>query len=342
MVLLCDSFSMSTGEEKIHPIAVVQRRTGISGHVLRKWEDRYSLVEPARQGNGRRLYSENDIARLTLLSRALRTGRTISQLATVPDEILLQYIEQDGNAVPSEKRVRTAGIDAPSNATAAGEDALSCSTEQVKESAERFLTHLEQYQADRMDGVLQDSLRQLGRYEVVDQLIPLIMNDIGHAWQNGRMRISHEHLATYRLEAFLVTLIDSITRTLPEHAPSAVSAVLEGQRHTLGTLAATVSACSSGYRTQFLGEMLPAEEIASVAQALDAKVLILSITYPFRAVTLEQELQHLIRMMPASTTIIAGGHAAIAYRQRHPDSAIVVTEDFARLRTMLQEMYQDL
>ncbi len=333
---------MSTDEEKIHPIAVVQRRTGISAHVLRKWEDRYSLVEPARNGNGRRLYSEKDIARLTLLARALRTGRTISQLATVPDEILLQYIEQDGNAAPSEKMVHQAGFDASTSAPAPGKDALSDPSEEVKKSAERFLIHLEQYQADKMDGVLQNSLRQLGRYEVVDQLIPLIMKDIGHAWQDGRMRISHEHLATYRLEAFLVTLIDSITRTLPEHAPSAVSAVLEGQRHTLGTLAATVSACSSGYRTQFLGEMLPAEEIASVVQALDAKVLILSITYPFRTETLEQELQNLRYMMPTSTTIVAGGQAAITYRQNHPDSSIVVTGNFAELRRTLQDMYQSL
>lgn len=330
---------MNPDTDKIHPIAVVQRRTGLSAHVLRKWEDRYSLVTPARSETGRRLYSENDIARLTLLSRALRTGRTIGQLATVPDELLVQYIEQDKNTLPA-GAVSEAGID-PSVTTSTSEmSSPSSEGTTVKESADRFLMHLLQYQDSEMDMTLQESLRQFGRYEVIDHLIPSIMREIGNAWQDGTLRISHEHLATFRLETFLVRIIDSIT--LPAHAPRAVSAVLEGQKHTLGTLAATVSSCSSGYRTQFLGEMLPAEEIASVVQTLDAKVLILSITYPFRTETLEQELQNLIRMMPRSTTIIAGGDAAIAYRQEHPDSSIVVTEDFAGLRRILQKIYQGL
>ncbi|MBN2859131.1 MAG: MerR family transcriptional regulator [Sphaerochaetaceae bacterium] len=330
---------MSPDNEKIHPIAVVQRRTGLSAHVLRKWEDRYALVTPDRSETGRRLYSENDIARLSLLSRALRTGRTIGQLATVPDERLIQYIEQDQNTIiPG--AVSEAGIDSSSTTMSSKTTSSSSDDTAVMEAADRFLMHLLQYQDREMDMTLQESLRQLGRYAVIDQLIPLIMRKIGNAWQNGKLRISHEHLATFRLETFLVRIIDSIT--LPLHAPKAVSAVLEGQKHTLGTLAATVSSCSSGYRTQFLGEMLPAEEIASVVQTLDAKVLILSITYPFRTETLEQELQNLIRMMPTSTTIIAGGDAAVAYQQQHGASPIVITEDFVCLRKVLQNMYQRL
>jgi len=330
---------MSQDNDKIHPIAVVQRRTGLSAHVLRKWEDRYALVKPERSTNGRRLYSEKDIARLTLLSRALRTGRTISQLATVPDEILIQYIEQDEQIKSTDESVR-AGINPYSGTSTSETPSLSSDDKTVRESAHRFLMNLLQYQDNEMDMILQESLRQLGRYTVVDHLIPSIMREIGDAWQDGRLRISHEHLATFRMETFLVRIIDSIT--LPAHAPRAVSAILEGQKHTLGTLAATVSSCSSGYRTQFLGEMLPAEEIASVVQALDAKVLILSITYPFRTETLERELQNLLRMMPSSSTVIAGGDAAVAYRQEHPESSIVVTENFAGLRRILREIYQGL
>ena len=55
-------------EKKVYPISVVSQKTGISPHVIRKWELRYNFPIPERTESNRRLYSEYDIA---LLQKAL-------------------------------------------------------------------------------------------------------------------------------------------------------------------------------------------------------------------------------------------------------------------------------
>jgi len=57
-----------------HPIQVVARRTGLSADVIRVWERRYSVVNPKRASNSRRLYSDEDVEKLNLLRRATSAG----------------------------------------------------------------------------------------------------------------------------------------------------------------------------------------------------------------------------------------------------------------------------
>ena len=60
--------TISPNDRPLHPISVVAERTGLSPDLLRVWERRYGVVDPARDEGGRRLYSDSDIQRLRLLS----------------------------------------------------------------------------------------------------------------------------------------------------------------------------------------------------------------------------------------------------------------------------------
>jgi DNA-binding transcriptional MerR regulator len=48
-----------------YTIGVVARRTNIHPETLRVWERRYQMVVPQRNLTGRRLYSEDDILKLS-------------------------------------------------------------------------------------------------------------------------------------------------------------------------------------------------------------------------------------------------------------------------------------
>src|SRR5680860_992394 len=61
-------------------IKSVASSTGLSTHVIRKWEARYHLVHPQRAPNGYRLFTEDDIQFLYLKSQ-LDHGESIGQLA---------------------------------------------------------------------------------------------------------------------------------------------------------------------------------------------------------------------------------------------------------------------
>jgi DNA-binding transcriptional MerR regulator len=81
--------------EPKHPIQVVARRTDLSADVLRAWERRYKAVQPQRSASGRRLYSDADVTRLSLLRRATLSGRSIAQVAQLPDDRLQELVASD-------------------------------------------------------------------------------------------------------------------------------------------------------------------------------------------------------------------------------------------------------
>jgi DNA-binding transcriptional MerR regulator len=69
-------------------IGAVARLTGISPDTLRIWERRYDIVEPERTPKGGRLYSQQDVTRLTMIKTLVDQGYAISTVANLPvDEL---------------------------------------------------------------------------------------------------------------------------------------------------------------------------------------------------------------------------------------------------------------
>jgi MerR family transcriptional regulator, light-induced transcriptional regulator len=77
-----EAFSMKT----------VLRMTGLSADTLRAWERRYGAVCPSRSPSGRRVYSNEEIHRLKLLSDLVSKGNQISTIASLNDEALVDRI----------------------------------------------------------------------------------------------------------------------------------------------------------------------------------------------------------------------------------------------------------
>ena len=82
-------------QQNRHPIQIAAARTGLSSHVIRMWERRYTAVNPIRTASNRRLYSDDDIARLRLLYRATQLGRSIGQIAGMTNEVLRELVDAD-------------------------------------------------------------------------------------------------------------------------------------------------------------------------------------------------------------------------------------------------------
>ena len=75
-----------------HPIRLVANRTGLTVDLIRAWEKRYSVVEPARSSTKRRLYSDYDIERLRLIRIAKQNGRRLADVAKLSLEALRDVV----------------------------------------------------------------------------------------------------------------------------------------------------------------------------------------------------------------------------------------------------------
>ncbi len=65
-------------------IKTASLRTGLSAHVIRMWERRYRAVEPSRTRTRRRLYSDEEIERLSVLRDLTKAGHSIGNVARLP------------------------------------------------------------------------------------------------------------------------------------------------------------------------------------------------------------------------------------------------------------------
>ncbi len=83
----------NTSNQSRYKIGAVSRITGIGIETLRMWERRYGAVEPARGKGTGRLYSEADISRLTLLKQLVDKGNSISTVANLDQQALIQRLE---------------------------------------------------------------------------------------------------------------------------------------------------------------------------------------------------------------------------------------------------------
>ena len=77
-------------------IGAVVQRTGLSAPNIRIWEKRYGAVEPCRTESNRRLYTEEDIQRLTLLKQLTDNGHAIGHIANLALDQLQLRLDQDG------------------------------------------------------------------------------------------------------------------------------------------------------------------------------------------------------------------------------------------------------
>lgn len=80
--------------DDVYRIGAVARLTGIPADTLRIWERRYQLVEPQRTEKGGRLYTQDDVTRLTMIKTLVDQGHAISTVAALDSAALRERLSR--------------------------------------------------------------------------------------------------------------------------------------------------------------------------------------------------------------------------------------------------------
>jgi len=80
----------------LYRIGAVSRLTGIPVDTLRIWERRYQLVTPQRTEKGGRLYSQEDVTRLTMIKTLVDQGHAIGTVAQLSSDELRARLARSG------------------------------------------------------------------------------------------------------------------------------------------------------------------------------------------------------------------------------------------------------
>lgn len=285
----------SQQSEKRHPIQVVARRTGLTADVLRVWEKRYEVVEPARSRGGHRLYSDLDVERLSLLNRATSAGRRISRVAELPLQDLRELVREDEDAAVDRRREVESG--------------LSSSPESHLRAC---LSAVENLDARRLEKSLMRAAIALSAQMLIEDVLSPLLAGIGERWEHGKLSPGQEHLASGVIRWVLESLA---TSAMPgPEAPGLVVATPAGQVHEFGALFVAAAAATQGWQVTYLGTDLPAADIADVARSTAASAIAVSLVFPASDPRIATELAELRAGVGPTVPILAGGRAAAAYR----------------------------
>ena len=305
-------------DEHKHGIKVVAIQTGLTQFTIRAWEKRYDVVTPLRTETNRRLYSDADISRLTLLRLVTEAGHSIGRIANLPTEALLGLIGTEATlAEPA----------------AIAKEVISQETS-VRFYIASCLAAIKQFQVQALESTLFAASAAFSQPVFLEKLIAPLMREIGDQWQAGTLRIAHEHLAT----AVIRTLLGNICQAfdISDAMPNLVMATPRGQHHEIGALIAGMAAAAQGWRVTYLGSNLPAEEIVGCAAQNSAQAIGLSIIYPTDDPRLASELRKLRRGLQEHVALFVGGAGAVAYSSVISSIGAVRIEGLPNFRTELE------
>jgi DNA-binding transcriptional MerR regulator len=254
-------------------IGELSRRVGVSDHVLRAWEARYGLLQPARSTGGYRLYSDADEIRIRRMQAYLDQGLSAAEAARAALHENVRRIDRDPHHPP--------GAEQATSITAELATALRNALDAFDEpAAQAALDHL------LSDVSLATALR--------DVVIPYF-TELGERWQRGEISVAQEHFATNIVRGRLSGLGRGWGSG---RGPRAVLACPPDEHHDIALLVFGIMLNRQGWRIDYLGTNTPIDELAHTVDTAATDLVVLAATTPGVLTPLRRRLAALSKHAP--------------------------------------------
>jgi methanogenic corrinoid protein MtbC1 len=312
-------------ETPAYTMKYVALQTGLKPYLIRSWETRYSAICPKRSATRHRCFTNDDIKRLNLLKKAVGQGHTISLVAKMSNDHLMDLLRQGVAAINQDRSV--------SNERPAQLSGYEATAEQI---VERALSHIMQLKASSLEHLLNEASIEMSRHAFLQSVILPLFDRIGEMWRVGKMKIINEHMASLIVRTILWDMLRSVETA--QAAPRIVVATPVGHWHEFGALASALAASESGWRVAYFGPNLPSEELAYAVKQLKAKALAISLCHQLNDNRLMPELKKLRRLVGNKPAIFIGGAGAENVHKINVQIDAIVGVDLNEFRRILERL----
>jgi len=259
------------GGDRTYEIHEAAQLTGLAPARLRAWERRYAVVRPARQPNGYRAYTAEQVALLRAFARLIEAGERIGDLAVQPIEEALSRAE----------------------------------ARDIEESTHgALLGAVVSFDRDRLESLVGEQLRTRGLSGFAREVVLPLAQVVGDLWALGKIPIAAEHMAS----EVVVHALKAGLRDARGTGFVCLAACIPGERHEWGFLASLADIQELGWQVHYLGPDLPVDDVVEAAWKRQARAVAFSASDP-RLV--EPQLAALTqlpaRLPPRAFAVIGGG-----------------------------------
>ncbi|NDV45105.1 MerR family transcriptional regulator [Flagellimonas sediminis] len=222
--------------KKSFSIRDLENLSGIKAHTIRIWEKRYNLFSPERTDTNIRTYNLVSLQKLLNVTMLYNNGYKISKIAKL-DDVKIPMLVRDIVAKNSEK---------------------SHALNSLKLSMLNFdqPLFLQTY-----NSLLQErSFTQIFK----DVFIPFL-NELGLLWQTHTISPAHEHFVSNLIKQKIYIHTEQVQSKEPTQNDKVFVLFLpENEIHEIGLLYINYELANKGYKTIYLGQTMPVENLVDL------------------------------------------------------------------------------
>ena len=274
-------------------IGAVSRMTNILEATLRVWERRYGFPEAKRTSGGHRLYSQQDVFRLQWVKTRIDEGIQVSHAIRA-----LKQAEQDGTFMPT-----PASTDMRVGTVSEGTSLATIN--------DRLLEALKGHDIDKATVIIGEAQSLYPLEKVVIELIGPTLHEIGVAWEQGKIDIATEHLASNHLRQYLLMWMRVGP---PAYAINpVVLACAPGELHEGSLLMLGVLLRRLRWPVLYLGQTMPLTDLSTFIEDLRPSIVVFVAMTNEPALALEEWPKWLPEVASSGAPVVCFGGAAFAH-----------------------------
>lgn len=259
-----------------YSIKELEQLSGIKAHTIRIWEKRYKIIEPQRTTANIRYYSDDDLKKIINVALLNTNGVKISKIAGMSREEINQKI-----------------LD------------LSATASAMDVHIDQLIVAMIDLNEEYFEEILSARIERNGFVRTITEMIFPFMEKIGVLWQTGTITPAHEHFMTSLVRQRIIASLAQ----LPIPSKQSKKAILflpEGELHEIGLLFCHYLTRQLGFRTFYLGQSVPYDDLKIVYQIHQPEILITSMISSPPAGLVEAYISALADDFPDALIFVSG------------------------------------
>lgn len=290
--------------KNVFSIKDLENLSGIKAHTIRIWEKRYNVLQPMRTDTNIRLYDLASLQKLLNITLLHDYGYKISKISAYPEEQIPLMVRE----IVSSKSAKNHAITALKMAMMNFDQELFLNTYNWLNEEKSFK-------------------------EIFHQVFIPLLEELGLLWQTDTITPAHEHFISYLIKQKVLVNTEKLQTEKPTKLDKVfVLSLPMNEIHELGLMYLNYEILLSGYKTVYLGESMPIDNLKDLKKHFDSIVFVSYLTVqPERNVINEYIAQMTDELLDDTTELWYTGWLTQFIDKENLSDRIVVFNSMAEL-----------
>ena len=232
--------------KNVFSIKDLENLSGIKAHTIRIWEKRYDILQPMRTDTNIRLYDLASLQKLLNITLLHDYGYKISKIATYPQDKIPSLVRE----IISSKTAKSHAIS-------------------------EFKMAMMNFDQELFFNTYNWLIAEKSFKEIFHQVFIPLMNELGLLWQSDTITPAHEHFVSYLIKQKLLVNTEKLQVLKQTKLDRIfVLSLPMNEIHELGLMYLNYEILLHGYKTIYLGESMPIENLKDLKKHFSSIVFV--------------------------------------------------------------------